>query len=314
MKTILTISAEEAAAYIRAGDIAAFPTETVYGLGADALDTKAVRKIYDAKGRPADNPLIIHIARSDQMEPLVRSIPDSAKILISRFFPGPLTVVLEKSNAVPSAVTAGLSTVGIRMPAHPTAAAFLAACHRPVAAPSANRSGRPSPTSWEAVRDDLQGRIPCILKGGRAQVGLESTVVDCAEYPPVILRAGAISQEALREVLPQIRLVADVRKQARSPGTRHRHYAPDARVIIVARPPDGSHPDDAYIGCDAPDAAFRLTRTVESVDEYAHELFDFFRRSDEAGVRTIYCQLVEAHGLGLALMDRLRRASEGSSS
>lgn len=313
MKTIVTASPEEAAAYVRAGDVAAFPTETVYGLGADALNPTAVRKIFDAKSRPADNPLIIHLASHDQIHPLVGSVTDSAHVLIGRFFPGPLTVILEKSEAVPSVVTAGLKTVALRMPAHPIASAFLNACDRPVAAPSANRSGRPSPTTWQAVRDDLDGRIACILTGGRARVGLESTVVDCTGRHPVILRAGAISREELRGVLPEIGLAGRELDEARSPGMRHRHYAPAARVVIVDQPPGGEHPADAYIGLDTATADFRISRVAPTSEAYAHELFDFFRECDDASVGTIYCQQVDEVGIGLALMDRLRRASEGTS-
>ena len=313
MKTTLTESPEEAAAFVRGGDVVAFPTETVYGLGADALSPDAVRKIFEAKGRPSDNPLIIHVSRRDQIDSLVRSVADSAQILIDRFFPGPLTVIAEKSDAVPPIVTAGLQTVGIRMPAHPTASAFLEACKRPVAAPSANRSGRPSPTTWEAVLADLSGTIPCILKGDRAKVGLESTVVDCTGTSPVILRAGAVTLEQLQEAIPDIRLVNDAQGTVRSPGMKHRHYAPRARVEVVSEPP--ADPDDGatYIGLETPASEFRLTLVVDNVEAYAHELFDYFRRSDEAGASTIYCQRVDERGLGLALMDRLRRASESSS-
>ena len=313
MKTILTDSPQEAAAFLRSGEAVAFPTETVYGLGADALNADAVRKVFEAKGRPSDNPLIVHVASVAQIAPLVTEQTAAAEALIERFFPGPLTVILKKSEAVPAVVSAGLTTIALRMPDHPTATAFLQACDRPVAAPSANRSGRPSPTSWKAVREDLDGRIRCILRGGRSQVGLESTVVDYTSSPPVVLRVGAISLERLQEVVPDIELGRQAEEEApRSPGVRHRHYAPQAEVVIVERPPSDSTADEAYIGLTPPKAAYRVSRVCRSVDEYAYELFDFFRRCDASGVRRIVCEQVDERGLGRALMDRLRRASERS--
>lgn len=311
MRTILTDFPEEAAAFLRNGETVAFPTETVYGLGADALNADAVRKIFEAKGRPSDNPLIVHVASVAQIGPLVAESNRAAEALVERFFPGPLTVILKKSAAVPAVVSAGLNTIALRMPDHPIGSAFLQACDRPVAAPSANRSGRPSPTSWEAVRDDLDGRIRCILRGGRSNVGLESTVVDCTASPPVVLRVGAISLERLREVVPGIELGRQDENEApRSPGVRHRHYAPHAEIVIVEHPPSGSAADEAYIGLAPPTAEYRVRRVCRSVDEYAYELFDFFRLCDASGVRRIVCQQVDERGLGRALMDRLRRASK----
>lgn len=313
MTTIITDSPEEAASYLRDGQTVAFPTETVYGLGADALDVQAVEGVFNAKGRPADNPLIVHVASIGQVSPLIDSISAEADQLMQLFFPGPLTIVLRKSAAVPPGVTAGLDTIAVRMPDHPIGRAFLEACGRPVAAPSANRSSRPSPTTWEAVRDELSGRIRCILKGGRSRVGLESTVVDCTSSPPAVLRPGAVSLEHLREAIPGIRLSTKQQDESggpRSPGLRHRHYAPRARVRIVDHPPNRARPLEAYIGLDTPDAAFSRMVVCASVDEYAHELFEFFRSCDAEGIHTIFCQSVEENGIGMALMDRLRRASE----
>lgn len=313
MTTIVTDSPEEAARFIRDGETVAFPTETVYGLGADAFAEDAVRKIFQAKGRPQDNPLIVHVASISQIDGLVDRWTPEARTLVDQFFPGPLTIILPKSPSVPSVVTSGLETIGIRMPDHPVASAFLEACGRPVAAPSANRSGHPSPTTWEAVWEDLQGRVRCILQGGRSRVGLESTVVDCTSSPPEVLRAGAVSVEQLHEVLPEIRISsvesADV---VRSPGMRHRHYAPRARVTIVETPSAIGPGNVAYIGLDAPSSPPTTSRVCESVEEYAHELFDFFRMCDASGIETIYCQSVSESRLGRALMDRLRRASEAT--
>lgn len=315
MTTRLTDRPAAAADVLRAGGVVAFPTETVYGLGADAFQPDAVRAVFAAKGRPADNPLIVHVAHPDQIDAVASVRSPVAQRLIEAFFPGPLTLVLPRRAEVPGVVTGGLDTVGVRMPAHPVARAFLTACATPVAAPSANRSGRPSPTTWEAVRADLDGRIPCILRGPRAEVGLESTVVLCRDAAPLVLRAGAVTLDALRQVVPTTRL-ADAAEDARrhSPGTRYRHYAPDARVVLVDAPEDAEpDPAHAYIGLGAPPRAarFGLVAVCPDVGAYAHELFDFFRRCDAAGLRRICCQRVPPEGLGLALLDRLERAAAG---
>jgi L-threonylcarbamoyladenylate synthase len=313
MKTVLTRSPARAAAFLLVGNVAAFPTETVYGLGANAFDEDAIRGIFRAKGRPRDNPLIAHLHDLDQIGLLARRVPRTAERLMDAFFPGPLTLVLPKHRAVPAAVTAGLDTIGIRMPAHVLARAFLACCGFPVAAPSANRSGRPSPTSWQAVRDDLGGRVPCILQGGRTAVGLESTVVDCSGGRPLILREGAVTLEQLREIVPDVRPAPQDRSERpRSPGLKHRHYAPRARVILVADPDEARPaPRAAYLGLAHPPKrrAFAPCRVVSSVEDYARALFHFFHLCDVAGVRTITCQSVPEHGLGRAVMDRLRRAA-----
>ena len=315
MHTQLTSSPEEAAAFIRRGALVAFPTETVYGLGADAFRPDAVRTIFAAKGRPADNPLIVHLHDPAQVDAVVARVPAAAAAFMEHFFPGPLTLILPKRPAVPDVVTGGLDTVGIRMPRHPVAQTFLEACGAPVAAPSANRSGRPSPTTWQAVRADLDGRIACILKGDRTPAGLESTVVDCTEDPPLILRAGVITPEHLRAVWPATRYPETQHAaHARSPGTRYRHYAPRARVRLVDAPAQAeatSH--TAYIGTTRPpdEKDFGRTAVCPTLEAYAHELFDFFRRCDAAGVHTIYAERVPDQGLGLALMDRLRRAAAG---
>lgn len=312
--TVRTASPDEAAAWIRRGGLVAFPTETVYGLGADAFHPKAVATIFAAKGRPQDNPLIVHVAAREHVARVARRVPPAARTLMDAFFPGPLTLILPKHPDVPDAVTAGLDTVGVRMPRHPIAQAFLKACGTPVAAPSANRSGRPSPTTWHAVADDLDGRIPCILMGDRTDAGVESTVVDCTQTPPAILRPGAISMEALQAALPAvgIRPPSD-ETAARSPGTRHRHYAPTAHVHLVEHPHDVSDPAEAaYIGLDAPEArdAFVRCYVAEDVEDYAHALFHFFRQSDAAGCDVIYAQVVSDAGWGRALNDRLHRAAE----
>ena len=322
MKTIVTDSPEEAASFILSGETAAFPTETVYGLGADAFCAAAVRKVFEAKGRPADNPLIAHIADIGEADRVADFSSKTARRLAERFFPGPLTLVLPKRPDVPLVVTAGLDTIAVRVPQHKMTQAFLRACAGPVAAPSANRSGRPSPTTWQAVLEDLDGRIPCVLRGEPSVVGLESTVIDCTTDIPRILRAGGVTLEALREVVPDMQGAQDTPGGVpRSPGIKHRHYAPAARVVLVDKAPSGPLQEIAgYIGMETPGenaedgsgGCWRLVERVATPEAYAHHLFDFMRRCDAAGVETIYCQTVESTGIGAAIMDRLQRAAKGS--
>ena len=227
-----------AAMALRAGSLVAFPTETVYGLGADALNPDAVAAIFRVKGRPGDNPLIVHIASLADLPPLVREIPPLAELLFKAFSPGPLTLVLPKSQAVPDLVTAGLDTVAVRIPAHPVARRLIELAGVPVAAPSANRSGRPSPTRGWHVKLDLDGRIPYIVDAGSCEYGLESTVVDVTGEVPVILRPGAVTAAQIREVAGSVagsgaESPADFAEAPRSPGMKYRHYAPRARVLVA---------------------------------------------------------------------------------
>ncbi|MBT8399045.1 MAG: threonylcarbamoyl-AMP synthase, partial [Rhodothermia bacterium] len=201
MKTLMTDSPLAAAEIVRAGRLAAFPTETVYGLGADALNDDAVRRVYEVKGRPLDNPLIVHLADAAAIDAVAWVEMDFVRSLVQAFIPGPLTLVLKRRPMISDAVTAGLDTVAVRVPDHSLAQEFLVACGRPIAAPSANKSGRPSPTTWEAVREDFDGQIDCILRGPRSTIGLESTVVDCTSARPVLLREGAVTVKKLREVV-----------------------------------------------------------------------------------------------------------------
>lgn len=310
MNTVITDDPQIAAGFVRAGGIVAFPTETVYGLGADLFDPAAVRKVFEAKGRPADNPLIVHIENPGQLAEVVLEVPPHAGRFVERFFPGPLTLVLKRSSRVPDAVTAGLDTVGVRMPSHELARKFLAACGSPMVAPSANLSGRPSPTTWQAVLEDLDGRIECILKGERTAIGLESTVVDCTGERPVLLRKGAVSLETLREVVPDtLERTPGSDDLAKSPGLRHRHYSPKAGVVI-GEGVSGAGPGAAFIGLRRPGEGFELVKVCSSVGEYARELFEFFRECDRRGIEMIVCGPVPETGIGAALMDRLRRAAE----
>ena len=317
MRTILTTSAAEAAEVLKKGGLAAFPTETVYGLGAAVFNERALENIFEAKQRPADNPLIVHIANLEQIglltSTLKTGVTASAEKFIAAFFPGPVTLVLPKTEKVSSLVTAGLDTVGIRMPGNELAREFLRLCETPVAAPSANLSGRPSPTTWQAVREDLDGRIDCILQGAETEVGLESTVVDCTGEVPQVLRSGAITLEQLREVAPETKAaIVDPALVPKSPGLKHKHYSPRARVILVN---DISETvpglQNAFIGKGYPEIeGFGLAQNCHSVTEYAHAVFEFFRECDRRAIETIYCQKVAAEGLGTALMDRLQRAAQ----
>lgn len=320
MKTAVTTSAVEAAAFIMRGGVVAFPTETVYGLGANVFDEAAVAKIFEAKRRPANNPLIAHVATREQIGSLAVDITESADKFIDEFFPGPLTVVLKKREIVPQIATAGLETIGIRMPRFGLANEFLRACGVPVVAPSANISGRPSPTTWEAVLEDLDGRIDCILQGEPTEIGLESTVVDCTGNIPILLRAGSVSLEQLRSVVPEtLELLTDDPKFARSPGLLHKHYSPKAEVVLVpgpnnetqSRTPLITKGRSAFIGLHTVEGRFELVNKCSSIDEYAHSLFEFFRTCDRQSIDTIYCEPVPLTGIGTALMDRLTRAAEG---
>lgn len=332
VKTVVTNSPTEAAEFIKRGGVVAFPTETVYGLGANVLDAEAVSKIFEAKRRPADNPLIAHVANLEQIGELAPDVNKNARKFIDRFFPGPLTLVLPKSDSVPLIATAGLETIGVRMPRHELARRFLNACGVPVAAPSANLSGKPSPTTWQAVLEDLDGRIDCILQGEATEIGLESTVVDCTAEVPVLLRQGAIWLAELQAVVPETVVYEPVAIDApRSPGLKHKHYSPRATVVLVSTGNDSARgsvsssrseklrslslpvltPSAAFIGISDVAETFAIKLICNTVNEYAHSLFEFFRECDRAAIQTIYCEKVPETGIGAALMDRLRRAAEG---
>jgi len=312
MKTILTTSPAEAADFIRRGGIVAFPTETVYGLGANVFDGRAIAKVFTAKRRPNDNPLIAHVGSVEQIKLLVSEITPTAQKFIEAFFPAPLTLVLPKAAPVPFIATANLETIGVRMPKNESALEFLRASGTPLVAPSANLSGRPSPTTWQAVYEDLNGRIDCILQGATTEIGLESTVVDCTSGVPLILRAGAITLEQLQTIEPKTRIYQVPKgEQPKSPGLRHRHYSPRAKVVLMSSKfKVQSSKSSSFIGLNEPNEKIELIKICASVEEYAHELFNFFRECDRKNIKTIYCETVEEKGIGLALMDRLKRASE----
>ena len=320
MQTFLTTLPTEAAEFIKRGGLVAFPTETVYGLGANVFDESAVAKIFEAKMRPADNPLIAHIGNLNQINLLASEINETAQKFIEAFFPSPLTLVLPKTDKVPLIATANLETIGVRMPNHKLAQEFLQACQTPVVAPSANLSGKPSPTTWQAVYEDLNGRIDCILQGEQTVVGLESTVVDCTSETPLVLRAGAITLEQLQAVVSETKLYQGTENEAvRSPGLKHRHYSPNARIVLVSNYDLYSKNYDiriegydksAFIGLNDSPNKFDLRKICNSIEEYAHEVFNFFRECDRQNFDIIFCETVEEKGIGLALMDRLRRAAQ----
>lgn len=233
----------EAAEVIRSGGLAAFPTETVYGLGADACNPNASKKIYEAKGRPSDNPLIVHISSFEDLIRIAKAVPHTARLLADAFWPGPLTMIVKKNRAVPDETTGGLDTVAVRMPNHPAALALIRESGCLIAAPSANTSGRPSPTLAEHVAEDLNGKIPVILDGGEVGIGIESTIVDLTEEIPLILRPGYITKAMIKEVIGDVRVdpgltAEDSEIPPKAPGMKYRHYAPQAGLMIVDGPKD----------------------------------------------------------------------------
>lgn len=311
-----------AAALLRAGELVAFPTETVYGLGADALNGEAAARIFAAKGRPADNPLIAHIAVESGLAGLIAGEPCAcARALMRAFWPGPMTLIFPKSPRVPREVTAGLDTVAVRMPSHPVARALISAAQTPIAAPSANRSGRPSPTTAAHVLEDMEGRIPLILDGGPCEVGLESTVVDVTGARPRILRPGGVTLEMLEGVVGDVDVDEGVLhqlqagSQARSPGMKYKHYAPKGEVTIVTGPRAAQEIARLYDAADGRAAILAFSqadygaRRVYRLKNAPGELFAALRQLDEDGMETIYAEDVPTTGVGLAVMNRLMRAA-----
>ncbi|NJD99763.1 threonylcarbamoyl-AMP synthase [Thermococcus sp. LS1] len=314
-----------AARFILEGKLVAFPTETVYGLGADALNEEAVRRIFKAKGRPADNPLIVHIADFDDLKKLAREIPDEARLLAEKFWPGPLTVVLPKKEEVPTVTTGGLDTVAVRMPAHPIALALIRAS-TPIAAPSANISGKPSPTLAEHVIDDFYGKIECIIDGGETKIGVESTVIDLSSEKPTLLRPGGLPLEEIEKVIGEVEIHPAVRGKlvdvARSPGMKYKHYSPNAQVIVVEGPRENVRKKieelvNEYrkkglrVGVMATEQydADEFFHLGTSEEEVARNLFRALRELDKRGVDIIIAEGIEERGLGFAVMNRLRKAA-----
>lgn len=338
VETLLLPSNQEsiqlASELLHEGQLVAFPTETVYGLGADATNAEAVLSIFKAKGRPADNPLIVHIYDIAQMDRLC-AVPDEAIPLMEAFWPGPLTMLFNKYPLIPDEVTAGLSTVAVRMPSHPVAAALLRACSLPVAAPSANSSGKPSPTLASHVMEDMRGKIPLILDGGPCEVGVESTVLDLCHGTPTILRPGGITREMLESVLhAPVALAGSILRplkadeKALSPGMRYKHYAPKATVTLVEGTDEKvisrlrslwkqetSSGKKACVLCFSEhmellqDCSPHDIGSRDRMEDIAHRLFQTLRQLDEEGMESVFSEVVPPEGIGLAVMNRLGRAA-----
>lgn len=318
---------DKVSAILKGGGIAALPTETVYGLAADALNAAAVLKIFAAKGRPADNPLIVHIAGLSMLEQLAKDIPPQAYRLAERFWPGPLTMVLKKNSCIPDATSAGLETVGIRMPSHPVIRAVIEYSGLPLAAPSANRSGSPSTTTAQHCIDDLYGRVDAIVVSGDCPVGVESTVLSLAGERPRLLRPGGVTREDLVEVLGPIELDeavlgrADPQSRVSAPGMKYRHYAPKARVQLLLGSA-GRYQEyvNAHAGPGVAALCFRgeeqgllvaacALGTPENPAQMAQGLFAALRDFDGKGVQTVYAHCPSPEGVGLAVYNRLIRAA-----
>jgi L-threonylcarbamoyladenylate synthase len=297
---------------LRSGGLVAFPTETVYGLGANALDDRAVREIYRAKGRPSDNPLIVHV--QDPREVISLACVDArAERLMDLFWPGPLTLVMPAKDSVPSVTRGGLDTVAVRMPSHPVALALIAASGVPVAAPSANRSGRPSPTEAATVARDLGEAVGLVIDGGGTDVGLESTVLDVSGKLPLLLRPGGLGLEVLEDALGRIGLPEGTLEVRRSPGTRYRHYAPSVPVLLW---PEGApwpvaekHGTVGYMGLRRPGGSVAVDILFDSPEHYARGLFSGLRHLETTGISLIVADFPAPRGIGLALRDRLSRAA-----
>lgn len=333
----------EAAAVLALGGLVAFPTETVYGLGAHALDESAIADLFDAKGRPPTDPIIVHLASAAELDTIVREVPASVEQLAARFWPGPLTIILRKKPHVPDALTAGLDTVGVRVPAHPVAQALLRASEVPIAAPSANRFSHPSPTQAEHVLEDLRGLIDIVIDAGATRIGVESTVLDLTVSPALIRRPGGTTLEALKQVLPDVSVAMSAGTDGRpqvAPGQLLRHYAPRARLTLYLGD-SGSVAE--RIGADARTLAAQGMRvgvlapeedlmaltpvlvplatsgrvrfanygSRRDIARAARELFAALRRLDADGVDEILAAAPEPQGIGLAIVDRLTRAAEG---
>lgn len=312
---------------LKNGEIVGIPTETVYGLAANALDGSAVEKIFKAKGRPMDNPLIVHISDISQVDSLVSVFPEKAKLLAKAFWPGALTIIMPCSENVPKQVTAGLSTVAIRFPSHKTARDIINYAGVPLAAPSANLSGSPSPTTAQHVLNDLDGRISLIIDGGESNVGLESTVITVAGDKPVLLRPGGITVEQLEAVIGKIEIdkgvtnMLDKDAVVASPGMKYKHYAPKARIIILKASSDEyinyvNNHNESTVGalCYSDDApALKVPYIVlgekNDYTTQAHNLFDALRKLDEMGLETVYARCPETVGVGLAVYNRLIRSA-----
>ncbi len=341
MTKLLPVTAEslnEAAKLLRNGEVVAFPTETVYGLGASCFSIEGIKKIYQAKGRPSDNPLIVHVAPGFDLTQIALTVPDTARRLMDAFWPGPLTIILPKNEQIPDEVTGGLKTVAIREPSHPAAMALIKTAGIPVVAPSANTSGRPSPTTASHVYEDMAGKIPLILDGGSCEVGLESTIIDLSEDVPTVLRPGGITLEMLRTVLPEtiidpaVKATKEVAMDVvpKAPGMKYRHYAPKGELILTDHGPEAvaewiredlEKDPSKVIGVIATEefgkallaqgirVPFISLGPKKDLTVAAHRLFEALREADERGWARFYGEAFAAEGIGEAIMNRFLKAS-----
>ncbi len=324
---------KQAGKIICQGGLVAFPTETVYGLGGDALNPESSKKIYEAKGRPSDNPLIVHICRVEDMEKVARDIPKQAYVLAEHFWPGPLTIIMKKADIVPKETTGGLDTVAVRLPNHPVAKAFISQAGGFVAAPSANTSGRPSPTVGKYVYEDMNGKIEMILDDGEVGIGVESTIVDLTEDVPVILRPGYVTWEMLQEVLGQVcldptMLEKDSLQAPKAPGMKYRHYAPQGELTIVSGEPDKVSAKIRELIAEKKAQGFKTGVIVSEQDASLYEadvvkvtgdrtdmaavarsLFRILREFDEEKTDFMYVQAFAQDGIGQAVMNRMLKAA-----
>lgn len=333
-KTNILDKLNDAGKILREGGLVVFPTETVYGLGANALDSEASKAIFAAKGRPVDNPLIVHIYSIEQLSEITNGINTIARKAMEAFWPGPLTLIMEKSQNVPDAVTAGLNTVGVRMPKNDVAIALLKAAGVPIAAPSANTSGKPSPTKAEHVIFDMDGKVDVILDGGPCDVGLESTILDTTSTPPTILRPGGVTLEMLRGVFRDVALDKGLLKKPdgdfkpKAPGMKYTHYSPDADVTVVeGRTEDVvEHIKERLLECSNKGIKAGVLATDETKGFYgenfiisvgsrenpitiAENLFDSLREFDKQSIQVVFAEAVANNGIGLAIMNRMNKAA-----
>ena len=320
-------AAREAAVLLCGGSVVAIPTETVYGLAASIYSEEALKEVYAVKGRPQDNPVIVHISDEEMLDGIVTEIPDDAKVLARHFWPGPLTMIFRKKDTVSDTITCGLDTVAVRFPSHPVAHAVIEAAGVPLAAPSANLSGRPSPTTAEHCVHDLWGKVPLILDGGQCDVGVESTVVSVTGDHPVILRPGIISLEEIRQYLPDAEVSEAVRRKVSddekvaSPGLKYKHYSPECRVILVKGDLKGfsgyvsdNHEEGDYAMCFSGEEESIPVPCLVYGDEgdarsQAHSIFAVLRRLDELGAKRVFVRAPEEDGRSMAVSNRLMRAA-----
>ena len=324
---------ERASSLIRSGEIVAFPTETVYGLGANALDPLAISKIYQIKGRPSDNPLIVHIGDLNMLSGLVSTIPPREMRMIKKFWPGPITLIFKKSKSVPKITTGGLGTVAVRMPRNKIALALIKRSGLPIAAPSANLSGKPSPTNASHVKEDLDGKVKLILDGGRTEIGIESTVIDMTPRIPVILRPGGISKERIEDEIGEVRfhdtllgIRSKSKKINKSPGMKYRHYSPNARVVIVEGSKTRAEEKIIELTKKLKDDGKRVSimtanRSLKpnaniiqflgnNLDTIARNLFANLRKADKDHIDVIVVQGINYNNTGFAIMNRLKKAAD----